>query len=333
MKTYIVKGSELWSPALTSLLTADEWREASFDEKHIDFICATGTFRGDRRFAYNASTLKSTLDTKDSISNKWNLYRLMKERYPRMDFMAESCIARDRKAVDSLKFGKGAYILRPVQGWSGKGLMVVRDMPSLKSAIRTLKNKYTKPIVISKYLDLLLYKRKVFHMRAYFVMAKILSKTRTYLVNPIKVATAADAYDFKKVTQKRVHDSHLSNTGKDLFFPDDFKHMSDIKKKSITSQIKSILKKVSEVFKDRVGCYSETKNCFEILGADFMVTKKYKVMLLEVNYKVAFGFYSEKVKKEYSKKVMTDMVSQFIDPIFNGTELDSVKPKYWSRIM
>jgi hypothetical protein len=37
------------------------------------------------------------------------------------------------------------------------------------------------------------------------------------------------------------------------------------------------------IVKPHLKCFSESKNCFEIFGIDFMITKDFTVILIEVN--------------------------------------------------
>jgi hypothetical protein len=238
------------------------------------------------------------------MTDKWALYKKLSKYMP-----------KSLTNKNNVVFKKGSkYIIRPVEGWAGKDLSVVKTKKQLDNHLNKIKNKYRKEIVISEYIpDLLLYKGKIFHLRVYFIVAIINGEYKTYKVNYILTATAKKEFSEEKERNKNVYDSHLTNTGKDIIFPDDF-NLEEKNIKKIQEQIDTILKEVSNKFV--VKCYPESKNCFEILGVDFMIDKKFKVKMLEINSKVSFYTYSKKTKNKLSKIIFDDIFTQFISPIF-----------------
>ena len=54
-------------------------------------------------------------------------------------------------------------------------------------------------------------------------------------------------------------------------------------------QIKKIFRDVAKCIDAK--CYSESKECFEVFGADLMIDENFKVILIEVNTKIGLGTY------------------------------------------
>ena len=71
------------------------------------------------------------------------------------------------------------------------------------AGVKSKVNKYKKQIVVSEYIpNLLLYKGKIFHLRVYFVVSKVLKQFITYKVNYYLTATAKKKYSKEKETNK-----------------------------------------------------------------------------------------------------------------------------------
>ena len=289
----------------------------------VDFIYLDGEKRFNKtgKIIQSLSVQLKNVVNVSTITNKWILYK----RLPNKSMMPLSFTN-----VNKVPFFKGSkFIIRPVEGWGGKDIMVAKTRKQLDNHLSKIKPKYKKEIVISEYIpNLLLYKGKIFHLRVYFVVSIINKKFKTYLVNYILTATAKKDYQENKETNKNVYDSHLTNTGKDIIFPDDFDLPSNNIIK-IMKQIKEILYSVSNVFKQDVKCYEESKNCFEILGSDFMIDQDFNVKLLEINSRVSFLTYSKKTKTKMTKVIFDDILTQFINPVFYNK---TTKLKNWTII-
>jgi len=83
-----------------------------------------------------------------------------------------------------------------------------------------------------------------------------------------------------------------------------------------TKYLKMIFKNVLECID--VGCYSESKYCFELFGADVMLDEDFNMKLIEINTKVGynFNFFEGRPNSiEIDKIMMDNLLEVFIDDI------------------
>ena len=83
-----------------------------------------------------------------------------------------------------------------------------------------------------------------------------------------------------------------------------------------------ILSKIAEIIKPHLKCFSNSNNCFQVFGIDFMVKDDFTVMLIEIND--SYGLYSEN-KNEYDtkqgNKIWRMYIKEFVKWIYdNGIE-------------
>jgi hypothetical protein len=62
----------------------------------------------------------------------------------------------------------------------------------------------------------------------------------------------------------------------------------------VITQLKIVLKEVKKNLK--AGCFQDSKKCYEIFGADFMLTENLELKLIEINSKIGL--------KEFKKDTM-----------------------------
>ena len=221
---------------------------------------------------------------KDVIINKYQLYKNMKKQFPEIadKHMAKTfnILKKDVKIKDSV------YIIRPVgkDVGSGEGIEYVSNKKEFEAVVNKYKsgNKYKK-IIASEYIQpLLLYEKKKFHIRVHilFLNNKGNITWTTNLHGSIYYATIDFVND--NYHNLEIHDTHGKYSIRNIYFPEDFNYGKENTEK-VLSQIELILSKVAEIIKPYLKCFSESKNCFEVFGIDFMVKKDYTVMLIEVN--------------------------------------------------
>jgi len=299
-----------------------DWKEYKDSDKTIDFIYYDGPYRFNKEINKFTVKLKSVIDTNDTLTDKLKLYKMLnKPEYMPLTYL-------DPKKVTFTKNSK--YILRPVEGYSGKELYVVKTKEQLKKYLDIIRKTYSKEVLISEYIpELMLYDDKIFHLRVYFVISFIKKKYKTYMIDYMLTARANDKFSKNKELNKNVYNSHLGKSSTDVIFPEDFTFLTKEQKTNIIHQIKGILFLVSEKFKDNISCYKEADNCFEILGADFMITKNLEVKMLEINTKSSFETHTKKVKDKLSKVIFDNIYSQFVNPVFYNKQS---KVNGWSEI-
>ena len=87
-----------------------------------------------------------------------------------------------------------------------------------------------------------------------------------------------------------------------------------------------ILSKVAQIIKPHLKCFSESNNCFEVFGIDFMIKDDFTVILIEINDEVGnpsfpIGNYKNKENNNlwhlYIKKYVNWIYNNGIEPIYN----------------
>jgi len=209
----------------------------------------------------------------------------MKKYFPEI---AEKHMARTFNILgkDKDMYKDGVYIIRPVGKdiGAGEGIEYVINKEEFDVVVNKYKlsNKYKK-IIASEYIKpLLLFEKKKFHIRVHMLFLNNKGKI-TWSINLNGTARYAKLnFINKDYHNLEIHDTHAKSTNRFIYFPEDF----NFKKKNtekIISQIELILSKVAEIIKPRLKCFSESNNCFEVFGIDFMIKKDFTVILIEIN--------------------------------------------------
>ena len=89
-----------------------------------------------------------------------------------------------------------------------------------------------------------------------------------------------------------IHDTHLSSTPPSIYYyyeRDFTKEYGEKMTQKINKQMKTMFKSVLQCLNAK--CYSESKDCYELFGADVMITDTFQVKLIEVNTKIGMGTY------------------------------------------
>lgn len=272
----------------------------------VDFVWLDGKYKFGqfKPIVYHKSYLRPFVKI-EKISNKAELYILITKKYPKMaHILAKSYIYPETNLQD---IEDGKYIIRPSEGYNGSGLKVVRNKTELEQNIKELRKIFDGKIVISKYLtDLILFDNKIFHIR-YFIIVGIINGKYTFKkIDLYIVVTAKENFSKERETEKEVFDSHFKYNSDDFFLEE----LHDYDIDTIKKNIQEIINFIKNLIEQEIECYSESKNCYEILGIDLMVQKSLKVILIEVNNKVGLGFFN---RNETTNKLRNMIFSTFID--------------------
>lgn len=110
---------------------------------------------------------------------------------------------------------------------------------------------------------------------------------------------------------KAVHDTHFHH-GIGYEWPFDMNFTMEQWQK-VKAQFDYIYACVLDVMKNKGECYSDSKQCFELLGLDFMITEDLRVVLIEVNDKI--GMTPSKVfADKIFKSLMVYVVDEYYPP-------------------
>ena len=120
--------------------------------------------------------------------------------------------------------------------------------------------------------------------------------------------------DFKN---QKIHDSHYEGSKKDIYFPSSFKLSKKIKL-DILEQIKNIFAEVLKLLD--FSCWEESKKCYQLFGADFMITEDFRVIILEVNDRIGLKGGNESyfpgTRKSYNNVLFETEILKVVNKIF-----------------
>jgi hypothetical protein len=180
----------------------------------------------------------------------------------------------------------GMYIVKPIPGFAGKGIRVFKGVKKIEKYVEKYRNaRNQKPNwVIQKYIErpLLLDGRK-FHMR----VIMFIYKNDVYMYKEFITYPAKKKYDPDNLNMD-IHDSHgtATESHEKKMFPSEFSNMKNVKE--IYADIISLLKGLKNIGMFKTKCYENVEKCYEFYGIDIMLTNKYQVKCIEINYKPGF---------------------------------------------
>ena len=210
--------------------------------------------------------------------------------------------------LDTISNSTSYYILRPIDSFSGAGILYISSKAELADAIEYYKKTknykgitYGTNVIASKYIiNPLLFKGYKFHLRMYYLISYINGEFASFLYdNYGKILLAGSPYNIEKPFQKIVHDTHAKYSSEDNSFPKDFNEntigKNYVSPNNIIKQMQDILKGVSIILKKSKGqwLFENHQHGFQILGIDFMVDTNGRVFLIECNSAPGFGYTSK----------------------------------------
>ena len=274
------------------------WIEKSDENEKLDCLYTDGKSSYRRRDLWTIEKYIFNMIDYDKLSiiNKNVLYKILNKEYPKIakEYMMEQFYI-DKVNPDKYKklFRNGqVWILKPVEGFRGKGITVTSNYNTFVNNIRK-----DDSYVLAEYInDPLLFKNKKFHIRIYYLYDPVNKKG--YLHRYGRIYTAKKEYIQKYYNNSNIHDSHFGKTDADYFFPHELIKLYPQK------IIINIYKQLIQLFHyitliTDAKCYPESQYCYQIFGADIMITKDFKVKLLEINEKIGIASYDNKLITEY----------------------------------
>lgn len=279
----------------------------------LDYIYVDGKCLLDKIHYGVKTELKNITDNTKIISEKDNLATQMQKDIIGKKYIPEAInvdmleLANDPEvAVNKYKplFTNpmtSIYIFKPVSGYGGAGIqrfntfegfnnycskLITRWDSKWKDTKNPHRDYYrhwqlqqyiTRPLLIRMKPDNKLYK---FHIRMYYIFRPG-DKKSFYLKHGL-MATALKPYYQGNWHDKQIHDTHFHGRVGESF-PEAL-NLNQAQLTEIYSQLDELFSKLDKILKKaNAGCYEESKYCYQLFGADIMLTRDYKVKVLEVN--------------------------------------------------
>lgn len=313
-------------------------------QKEFEFILMnTIVNRQDKRLNNIKANIKNVIHTDkiECIDNKSNLYKnMMKE----CKSITEKHLALTFQINNFSKYkfnGINHYILRPVDSFAGKDILYVSSKKELDDAItyyHKTKNykgiKYNNNVIASDYIiNPLLFKGYKFHLRMYYLISYIDKIFNSFFLEEGDILTASQPYNTNKPFIKEIHDTHLTSSNDDYFFPKDLENYYESQNKKINSknylyQMRNIMKCASKILKNKNSkwLYPDQNNGFDILGVDFMIdATTNNVILIEINTKTGFGYNKRENNIYFSEKFYKWINETILEPTYK------YKNQYYGR--
>jgi hypothetical protein len=261
-------------------------------DKHIDFV-------------YIDATTKKFI--KDYIYKNVKI-NCMSYVIPKIEFYDKDILHQYVKRMNSKLFGKffleqqnindntlqnldsnKIYIVKPIPGYAGDGIRVFRgsEKNEIKKHIYQIEKKTKKKEkwIIQDYIsNPFLLNGKKFHMRIMI----LLCNNNAYFYKDFLIYPAQKKFTLDDLSPE-IHDTHgtLTEPHEKKMFPNDF-----IKNNDDPKFYKDVYIKIANLFIElrKIGlfdhkCYNGNSNCYQLFGADIMITDDYQVKCIEINYK------------------------------------------------
>ena len=289
-KTYYVNMGEIDKDPKIEKLILDELEKRDYvegKEAPYNFIfVAHDAALQKNRFNTKKSTWINIVDgeSKKIITNKVKLHK----NFQNYDFLKKAFFIEPDTDINKLEIENKQMILKPSKGFKGYGVKIVENKKEVKDWLE--KNPDYKEWLLQEYImnpDLVNgYK---FHLRVLIlIIIKANKELSVYVSNRKLYVKALEKYKKGDWQNEKIHDTHFQESIKmELFnerLPDNWTNQDrDNANKEINNSIR-------EIFKDQKDFIPEwnSKNGFEVLGADIMFENK-KPIILEINSRMGWG--------------------------------------------
>lgn len=327
--TFIISGaSGLDRNPLRQLLLENGFVEKSIDQTDYVGFFQFEQYRAqfDKRGYFIRSYLKNILSNeKKIITNKESLSNILKQHYPTLaaKYLPETF---NLYSVYNISPGQ-IYIARPVgdSACAGKDIFIITNTQELNE-VKRRHRRYSSSILSQYITNPLLWEGRKFHLRMYLLIRAGPDLTyETSLWKRGKILTAAEPYKNEDFGNKRIHDTHVSTTPRNLYFPEDLPLVAD----TLFQQMNEITFAVTEIMRDHSRPYPESKNAYEVFGLDFLVTDRLEVKLLEINDRVGYDPCNVGALWDPAVGPWTPDFTQFSKEYFTWIYFHAIRPTFF----
>ena len=344
--TYLVKTVYLDTKEVSQIFKRrgnwEPFRENRHDNNYPDFLYVDGKFTYDRRLFGVKSLLKNQVYNHEYITRKDELFKNLGDKKYLFDNYNLDINNINYQKVEEMFNKNKVLILKPVKGFKGLGITIFDGFDNFKNYMKEKKyldsieevegkklgpskekDKY-RDWVLQEYINNpLLVKGRKFHIRIYYLVYH----TEAFVYNIGKIITAGEKYKREDYLNKKIHDTHITDSLQGMFFPESLK-LTKKREKELWEQIIQIFKDIKKLGKFE--CFPESKDCYQIFGADLMITDDYKVKMLELNTKLGFNEF-EGIR--FNKYLIENEMQTIVDNIFPPEKKQkSLEDKYFIKL-
>lgn len=306
------------------------------------FFYHINNFILDKPFYNYAKFLSNSINLEYSMLDKGKIYSNILKYNSRGDLNLNNFIEIFLLSSKNKFHFPGNYILRPIYGFGGSGILYVHNPNDLQKAIKyynthkDFRNRLysLEEITVSRIItDLLLFKGRKFHLRMYYMVASLEGEISFFLLDKGKILTAKDPFNLDVPFSKEVHDSHYGSTDVDYVVPNDLtqENISNLKEKdsyredifdTILHGVKKIAKGISNIVlglsngKPNSLLFENQKNGYYIYGLDILVKDNLEPVLVECNHQVGFDCNILEKRKELSENIYGWVNETILEPLF-----------------
>lgn len=331
----------------------EEFNIKNPQKKNPDYIHLDGIYCNYKIYWKYITELRSQIkmiDNQYNIVNKFNIVELLKKlkNLKLNNMLLEQHkinlyqVNQNRKLFNSYQYlfkTKKVWILKFIYGKAGENIVIINSFNDFKryleNVIKIYNEKWNK-LDYNNYLNLsrwkksyyyidwvlqeyiinpMLYEKKKFHLRGYFVYYNNKNNTKSgYFFNNQRVYTAKLPFINKDYLNKDIHDSHGGTTKKEINFKPDITNLLTKKQvEKIENDLLFLFKNIFKITKNK--CYEEDKSCYHLYGTDIMITDNYELKLIEINMSPGFKKF-KKQKINYFHIIFEEIMKNIVDKQF-----------------
>ena len=342
--TYLMKTDYLDAKEVSEIFKRrgnwELFRKSKQNNNYPDFFYVDGKFTYDRNLFGVKSLLKNQVYNHEYITRKDELFKNLGDKKYLFDNYNLDIKNINYKKVEEMFNKNGVLILKPVKGFQGLGITIFDTFNNFKEYMK--EKKYLESIeevrkiapskekdkyrhwVLQEYINNpLLVKGRKFHIRIYYLVYR----NEAFVYNVGKIITAGEKYKREDYSNKKIHDSHITDSLQGMFFPESLK-LTKKREREVWGQIIELFKDIKKLGKFE--CFPESKDCYQIFGADLMITDNYQVKMLELNTKLGFNEF-EGIR--FNKYLIENEMQTIVDNIFPPEKKQNpLEDKYFIKL-
>lgn len=362
-KTYLIKHKYLDDDIIDKIMKKFKiWKK--FDElsnTNPDFIHIDSNLNEKKYWKYNSKLRNIIIYKKNNIDIR-NKHFFIKKLIDKNDTKLDKMIIKqiyfnlyeifkNKNLIKKYKYlfkNNKIWIFKYIYGLKGKKLKIIKTYNEFVIFVNELLIKYNKILknlnfeeysklsynskpsyfvdwTLQEYImNPLLYKKKKFHIRSYFLWYKKDKNNKEgYLFNYHNIWTAKLPFKNENYDDKSIHQSKQYYTEKDISLNKLFKTMPNNKVKTIKNKLNYLFKNILDVIDN--SCYSNDKSCYNLFGSDIMITDEYDIKFIELN---AFPSYHNNDINNKKLNLPLDVFEGILDIVLNNNKVIDRKNKF-----